>query len=167
MYRIKQSAVIAAALSICAIPAHAQQSFPVRPLRVVVFVPAGGGADLLARVVSQKLGDALGQTVVVDNRPGSGGMIATEAVAKSAPDGYTLLLGSSGTVTNAPAVYKNISYDPVKDLTAIGPIQYTPMVLTAALRTPAQTWAEFAALRARMDPRGRFTNDYLSRLGLA
>jgi tripartite-type tricarboxylate transporter receptor subunit TctC len=81
----------------------------------------------------------------VENRPGAGGTVGSGQVAKSAPDGYTLLLGSSGTVTNAPAVYKNISYDPVKDLTAIGPIQFTPMVLTAAPKTPAANWAEFLA----------------------
>ncbi len=124
----------------------AAQSFPEKPVRIVVPWPPGGNVDITARTVSQALGDALGQQVVVENRPGAGGTIGSGQVAKSAPDGYTLLLGSSGTVTNAPAVYKNISYDPVKDLTAIGPIQSTPLVITAALKTPVSTYKELVAL---------------------
>jgi tripartite-type tricarboxylate transporter receptor subunit TctC len=108
--------------------------------------PPGGNVDITARTVNAALGEALGQQVVVENRPGAGGTIGTAQVAKSAPDGYTLLLGSSGTVTNAPAVYKNIAYDPVKDLTAIGPIQSTPMVITAAPKTPVTTYKELVAL---------------------
>ncbi|MGZ5094859.1 MAG: Bug family tripartite tricarboxylate transporter substrate binding protein, partial [Burkholderiales bacterium] len=77
----------------CGFAANAQQRYPTRPVRIVVFVPAGGGADLLARVMGLKLGEALGQTVVVDNRAGMGGVIATSLVAKAAPDGYTLLQG--------------------------------------------------------------------------
>ena len=124
----------------------AAQSFPEKPVRIVVPWPPGGNVDITARTVSQALGDALGQQVVVENRPGAGGTIGSGQVAKSPADGYTLLLGSSGTVTNAPAVYKNISYDPVKDLTAIGPIQSTPLVITAALKTPVSTYKELVAL---------------------
>ena len=119
------------------------QEFPSRPIRIVVPWPPGGNVDITARTVQAALGDALGQQVLVENRPGAGGTTGSGQVAKSSPDGYTLLLGSSGTVTNAPAVYKNISYDPVKDLTAIGPIQTTPMVLTVALKTPVQSYSEF------------------------
>ena len=121
---------------------HAQE-FPSKPVRIVVPWPPGGNVDITARTVAPALGDALGQQVVVENRAGAGGTIGSAAVAKSPADGYTLLLGSSGTITNAPAVYKNISYDPVKDLTAIGPIQSTPMVLTAAPKTPVQNYSEF------------------------
>ena len=119
------------------------QEFPNKPLRIVVPWPPGGNVDITARTVQAALSEALGQQVLVENRPGAGGTTGSGQVAKSPPDGYTLLLGSSGTVTNAPAVYKNISYDPVKDLTAIGPIQSVPMVLTLAPKTPAATYAEF------------------------
>ncbi len=119
------------------------QEFPSKPVRIVVPWPPGGNVDITARTVQAALGEALGQQVLVENRPGAGGTVGSGQVAKSPPDGYTLLLGSSGTITNAPAVYKNITYDPVKDLIAIGPIQSTPMVLTAAPKTPATNWAEF------------------------
>ena len=122
------------------------QEFPNKPLRIVVPWPPGGNVDITARTVQAALGEALGQQVLVENRPGAGGTTGSGQVAKSAADGYTLLLGSSGTITNAPAVYKNISYDPVKDLTAIGPIQSTPMVLTAAPKTPVSNWQEFVSL---------------------
>ncbi len=119
------------------------QDFPTRPLRIVVPWPPGGNVDITARTVQAVLGEALGQQVLVENRPGAGGTVGSGQVAKAPPDGYTLLLGSSGTITIAPAVYKNISYDPVRDLTAIGPIQSTPLVLTAAPKAPVQSYAEF------------------------
>lgn len=134
--------VLSIALLLATLSAGAQD-FPSKPLRIVVPWPPGGNVDITARTVQAALADALGQQVLVENRPGAGGTTGSGQVAKSAPDGYTLLLGSSGTVTNAPAVYKNISYDPVKDLTAIGPIQSTPMVLTAAPKTPVQNYSEF------------------------
>jgi tripartite-type tricarboxylate transporter receptor subunit TctC len=126
-------------------PAALAQDFPNRAVRIIVPWPPSGNVDITARTVAPALAEALGQQVIVDNRPGAGGTTGTAAVAKSPPDGYTLLLGSSGTVTNAPAVYKNIAYDPVKDLTAIGPIQSVPMVLTAAPKTPVTNFAEFVA----------------------
>jgi len=125
------------------IPIAAAQDFPNRPIRIVVPYPPGGNVDITARTVQAALGEALGQQVLVENRPGAGGTTGSAQVAKSPPDGYTLLLGSSGTITNAPAVYKNIAYDPVKDFIAIGPIQSTPMVLTMAPKTPVQNYAEF------------------------
>ena len=119
------------------------QEFPSKAVRIIVPWPPGGNVDITARTVQAALGEVLGQQVIVENRPGAGGTVGSAQVAKASPDGYTLLLGSSGTITNAPAVYKNIAYDPVKDLTAIGPIQTTPMVLTAAPKTPVQTYADF------------------------
>ena len=121
-------------------------------MRIVVPWPPGGNVDITARTVQAALADALGQQVLVENRPGAGGTVGSAQVAKSPPDGYTLLLGSSGTITNAPAVYKNITYDPVKDLTAIGPIQSTPMVLTAAPKTPVANWQNFVALTKTKTP---------------
>jgi tripartite-type tricarboxylate transporter receptor subunit TctC len=126
------------------VPAFAQD-FPNRPVHIVVPWPPSGNVDITARTVAPALGDALGQQVIVDNRPGAGGTIGSAQVAKSPPDGYTLLLGSSGTISSAPAVFKTITYDPLKDFTAVGAIQYVPMVLTAAPKTPAATYAEFVA----------------------
>jgi tripartite-type tricarboxylate transporter receptor subunit TctC len=124
---------------------HAQE-FPAKPVRIVVPWPPSGNVDITARTVAPALGEALGQQVIVENRPGAGGRIGTEAVVKSPADGYTLLLGSSGTVTAGPAVWKNLSFDPLKDLVAVGPIQSVPIVLTVAPKTPAANYGEFAAL---------------------
>jgi len=141
--KILAAGLLAALVGIA--PFATAQDFPSKPVRIVVPWPPGGNVDITARTVQAALGEALGQQVLVENRPGAGGTVGSGQVAKASPDGYTLLLGSSGTVTNAPAVYKNISYDPVKDLTAIGPIQSTPMVITLATKTPAANWAEFVS----------------------
>jgi len=124
----------------------AAQDFPTKPVRIVVPWPPAGNVDITARTVAPALGEALGQQVIVENRAGAGGRIGTEAVAKSAPDGYTLLLGSSGTVTAGPAVWKTLGFDPLKDFVAIGPIQSVPIVLTVAPKTPAATYADYVAL---------------------
>src|SRR5260221_8984532 len=131
-------------LAVLAASAYAQE-FPNRPVRIVVPWPPSGNVDITARSVAPALGDALGQQVIVENRAGAGGRIGTEAVAKSPADGYTLLLGSSGTVTAGPAVFKNRPYEP-KDLLAIGPIQSVPIVLTVALKTNVSTFKEFTDL---------------------
>ena len=137
-------------LAVLAASAHAQE-FPNRPVRIVVPWPPSGNVDITARTVAPAFGEALGQQVIVENRAGAGGRIGTEAVAKSAPDGYTLLLGSSGTMTAGPAVWKSLSFDPLKDFVAIGPIQTVPIVLTVAPKTPAATFADYVAL-ARAKP---------------
>ena len=126
-------------------PAQAQD-FPNKPLRIVVPWAPGGNIDITARILAPVLGDALGQQVVVENRAGAGGTIGSLAVVKSPPDGYSLLLGSSGSVTASLAVMKNAPYDTPRDLTALGPIHVVPMVLTATPKLPANTYAEFAAL---------------------
>jgi len=122
------------------------QEFPNKPVRIVVPWPPSGNVDITARTVAPALSEALGQQVIVENRAGAGGTIGTAAVVKSPADGYTLLLGSSGTVTSGPAVFKNLAYNPLKDLVAIGPIQSVPIVLTAAPKTPVSTFQEFVAL---------------------
>ena len=132
-------------LAVGQIPSVAAQDFPNRPVHVIVPWPPSGNVDITARTVAPALGDALGQQVVVDNRPGAGGTIGSAQVAKASPDGYTLLLGSSGTISSAPAVFKTINYDPLRDFIAIGAIQYVPMVLTAAPKTPVTSYAEFLA----------------------
>ena len=130
--------------------AHAQD-FPTRPVRIVVPWPPAGNVDITARTVAPALGEALGQQVIVENRAGAGGRIGTEAVVKSPADGYTLLLGSSGTVTAGPAVWKNLSFDPLKDLVGVGPIQSVPIVLTVAPKTAAADFQQYVSL-ARQKP---------------
>ena len=130
----------------CGFAANAQTNYPNRPLRVVVFIPAGGGADLLARVMGQKLGDALGQTVVVDNRAGMGGVIATNLVAKAAPDGYTLLQCGITTHGIGPHVYTNLPYDPVKDFAPVILSATLPIFLIANAQVPVKSVSELIAL---------------------
>src|SRR5258706_1446466 len=124
----------------------AAQGFPNPPVRIIVPWPPAGNADITARTVAPAFGEALGQQAIVENRAGAGGRSGTEAVAKSAADGYTLLLGSSGTVTAGPAVWKTLNFDPLKDFVAVGPIQSVPIVLTVAPKTPAATHADYVAL---------------------
>jgi len=142
---------IAVALSALCLAASAlAQDYPNRPVRLVVPWPPSGNVDITARTVAPALSEALGQQVIVENRAGAGGTIGSGAVAKSAPDGYTLLLGSSGTITSGPAVFKNLPYDPQKDFVPVGPIQSVPIVLTVAPKTPVTTFQEYAAMaRAR------------------
>jgi len=121
------------------------QEFPDRPLRLVVPWPPSGNVDITARTVAPAFAEALGQQVIVENRAGAGGRIGTEAVVKSPADGYALLLGSSGTVTAGPAVFKNRPYEP-KDLVAVGPIQSVPIVLTVALKTNISSFKGFTDL---------------------
>ena len=139
-------------LCITALALAAQaQDFPSRPVRIVVPYPPSGNVDITARSIAPALGEALGQPIVIENRAGAGGTIGTGAGVKSPPDGYTMVLGSSATITAGPAVYKNPPYDPFKDLVAIGAIQLAPIVLTVAPKTPFRSFAEFVA-RARAHP---------------
>jgi tripartite-type tricarboxylate transporter receptor subunit TctC len=130
----------------CGFAAHAQKSYPNRPVRVVVFVPAGGGADLLARIMGQKLGEALGQIVVVDNRAGMGGVVATSLVAKAAPDGYTLLQGGITTHGIGPHVYPNVPYDTEKDFVPIVLSATLPIFLVVNAQLPVKSVSELIAL---------------------
>jgi tripartite-type tricarboxylate transporter receptor subunit TctC len=121
------------------------QDFPSKPIRIVVPYAPAGNIDITARTLAPAFAEALGQSVIVENRPGAGGSIGTGAVAKAAPDGYTLLLGSSGTITAGPAVYKALPYDTQKDLIPIGAIQAVPLLLTAAPKAPISSYKEFLA----------------------
>jgi len=109
----------------------AAQDYPSRPITLIVPYPPGGGVDSMARVLGDKLSAALGQQVVVDNRGGAGGNIGTRAVAKAAPDGYTLLFGHTGTITINPSRYANAGYDPRKDFAPIGLMATMPVALLA------------------------------------
>ena len=119
------------------------QDFPARPIRIMVPWAPGGNVDITARTIAPALSEILGQPVVVENRPGAGGMIGSASVAKGAADGYTLLLGSSGTITVAPALSRNPSYDPIKDFALVGPIHSVPIVLTASAKVPIRSYKEF------------------------
>jgi tripartite-type tricarboxylate transporter receptor subunit TctC len=103
--------------------------YPDRPLKIVVGFSAGGGTDVVARMLAQKMTESLGQTVVVENRPGASGMIAGEAVAKSAADGYTLMMGSQTTFAVAPTLYKKVSLDPARDFAGVAMSALSPLVL--------------------------------------
>jgi tripartite-type tricarboxylate transporter receptor subunit TctC len=126
------------------------QNYPNKPIKLVVTFAAGGGADFVARVVAAKLGEALGQSVVVDNRAGAGGAIGAEAAAKSAADGYTLLLGAAGTMTILPNLQK-VPFDSMNDFAPVGLVGSSPFVLAVAPSIPANSVAELTAL-AKANP---------------
>jgi tripartite-type tricarboxylate transporter receptor subunit TctC len=128
--------------------AHAQ-AFPSKPMRMVVPFAPGGGTDILARVIAQKLGESMGQTVVVDNRPGAGGNLGAELVARATPDGHTQLMVSASYSVNA-ALYK-LAFDPVKDLAPVIQVATVPFVLLAHPSVPAAGMQELLAL-ARAKP---------------
>jgi tripartite-type tricarboxylate transporter receptor subunit TctC len=132
------------------LPAVAQD-YPSRPITLIVPYPPGGGVDSMARIVADKISAALGQQVIVDNRGGAGGNLGTRAVARAAPDGYTLLLGHTGTISINPTLYTNAGYDPHKDFAPIGLIATMPVALLAHPSFPAKTVAEVIAF-ARKEP---------------
>ena len=118
------------------------QAWPSKPIRLVVPYPPGGSTDLLARTIGQKVGEALGQQIVVDNRAGAGGMLGSDIVARSAPDGYTILLGTGATHGLTLLLSKAIPYDPVKDFTPITAAVEVPIILCVSLQVPATTARE-------------------------
>jgi tripartite-type tricarboxylate transporter receptor subunit TctC len=133
-----------------AAPARAQD-YPVRPITLIVPYAAGGGNDVMARIVADKMGAALGQPIVVENRGGAGGSIATRAVAHAPADGYTLGLGGTGTLAIDPSLYPNVGYDPRKDFAPIGLIATSALVVLVHPSVPAKTIPELIAL-ARKEP---------------
>jgi tripartite-type tricarboxylate transporter receptor subunit TctC len=130
---------------------HAQTAkYPDRPVRILVGFAAGGGTDVAARILAQRLTDALGQTVVVENRPGASGMIAAEAVARSPADGYTLMMGSQTTLAVAPALYRKFSIEPARDFAGIAMAGVSPLVLVVHPSASAQSVKDLIAeARAR------------------
>jgi tripartite-type tricarboxylate transporter receptor subunit TctC len=134
-----------AALVLCCPCLVMAQSFPNKPIKVLVPFPAGGTVDFFARTLAPKLSEALGQTVLVENRPGAGGNIATEAVAKATPDGYTLLMGSEIVAINT-SLYSKLNYDPLKDLGPIVLVGTVPNILIINPSVPANNVKELIAL---------------------
>ena len=153
MKRVASVSLLAALLSALA-PAGAQE-YPSRPIRMVVPFAPGGGSDISGRVLAEGLSKALGQQVVVDNRPGAGSTIGTDIVTKATPDGYTMLLGNISLAFN-PALYKKLPYVSVRDLTPVSLVVEQPNILVNHPSLPAKTLKEFIAL-ARSSPPDKFT----------
>lgn len=124
-------------------PARSDSAYPSRPIKLIVPYSPGGSTDLTARTVAQKLSESLGQPVVVENRPGANGNLGAEIVAKSAPDGYTLLLAERGAMTINPSLYRSLPFDSVRDFEYIGIATFSAYVLVIKPALPARTFAEF------------------------
>ncbi|MDB5778969.1 MAG: tripartite tricarboxylate transporter substrate binding protein [Polaromonas sp.] len=130
--------------------AHAQD-YPTKPIRIIVPLPPGGSNDVLARLLGQKMSEAFGQPVIVENKPGAAGNIATDFVAKSPPDGYTLAIAPNQTVAVNPVLYPKLPFDVVKDLEGVSMLGRVPMVLVVSPKVTAKTVAELIA-QARAEP---------------
>jgi len=149
-------AILAAAYAVaCAPKPAAAQAYPTRPVTIVVPFAAGGGNDIMARLIAQHLSRALGQQFVIENRAGAGGTVGARAVAKAAPDGYTLMVGHSGVFGVAPALYADPGYEPRRDFAPIGLIASYQQVLVVHPSVPVHSVADLIAL-ARKDP-GKIT----------
>jgi len=135
-----------AALMFCAAAVAHAQDFPSRPIKIVVTYPPGGGTDLTARLVGKRLSERLGQPVIIENKAGAGGGIGTAAVAKAAPDGYTLVMGNSGPIAINPAMYTNIGYDSAKDFAPVALLTVMPIAICVRNESPLKTVADVIAL---------------------
>lgn len=143
---MKTNGVALAALLVCAASHVSAQGYPGRPVRIIVPFAAGGGTDIVARTVGAKLGEGLGQTVVVDNRAGAGGAIGTELAAKSTGDGYTLLLGSNGPLAIIPGLHAKLPYDPLRDFAPVALITTMPFLMVVHPSLPVRTVQQLIAL---------------------
>ncbi len=143
MHRRFLSAAVLASLALLAWPVAAQ-NYPSRPIKIVVPFPAGGTSDVLARLIGQKMTEGWGQPVVVENKPGSSGNLGADAVAKSAPDGYTLVLMDVGNLVISPALFK-LPFTVEKDFAPVAMVAYSPHLLAVSTKVPANTPAELVA----------------------
>ena len=137
--------------------AFAATGYPSKPLRVVIPYPPGGPTDIVGRIVATTLADKLGQSVVIDNRPGASGMIGADMVAKAAPDGYVLLINVSGQLVN-PALYANMSHDPLRDFRGITNLASTPIQLVISANSPVRSVAELIELVRSQPGRHNFAS---------
>ena len=145
-------AALAASLLVSANSLSASaQNYPNQVIKIIVPFAAGGSVDVVGRIIAPKLSEALGQPVIIENRGGAGGMLGAADVAKSAPDGYTLLLGTGSTHGTNSSVYTKLSYDPVRDFTPVVLVSQSPLLMVARPTLPAKSVAEFIAL-ARSEP---------------
>jgi len=162
----RRIAMLVPALLVAMAPALAQaQAYPSRALKMVVPFPAGGGTDLVGRAIAAKLGDALGQPVVVENRPGAGGTIGADAVAKAAPDGYTLGIATSSTHPASVALQKSVPYDPLKSFEPVTMLAVTSYVMVANPALPAKDLKELVAYAKANPGKLNFANVGTSTLG--
>jgi len=148
---MKLPQVLLCVLMLAVAPFAAAQAYPDKPIQLVVGFPPGGGVDIVARQLAEKLSDLLGQRVVVENRAGAAGNVAMEYVARAKSDGYRLLMGNLGMLTANPALYPKLSFDPAKDFAPIARVVVTPLVAIVPASLPAKTMTEFLAL-ARAKP---------------
>jgi tripartite-type tricarboxylate transporter receptor subunit TctC len=152
MKRHALSAALLAIATLLAAPAAAQSQFPTRPIRILVTIPPGGAPDISARLLGQHLNEALGWSVVIENRPGANGNIAAEQVVKSAPDGYTLLLHADSGITINPHVYRKLSFNPMKDLLPVASVATNQFMLSLNPQVPAQEFKEFIEYARKTKP---------------
>src|ERR1051325_3710707 len=146
---MKSSRLVVAALFAAAMlnaGSAAAQAYPAKPIRLMVPFPPGGSTDIVARIVAQKLSSQLGQPIVIENRGGAGGTLGAAAVAKAAPDGYSLLVGSTSTHVVAPSVYAKLDYDPIRDFAPISLMAVSPYLLAVNPSVPAKTLKELVEL---------------------
>ena len=143
---------LAMALFVVSVPAGAQATYPVKPIKVLVPNPPGGATDTLARVIGPKLADALGQPVVVENRPGSNGNLSSELTARAAPDGYTLLLAPDSQIVINPHLYAKMPVDTVKELLPVATVVSTQLVLAVSPSLPVKSLPEFIEYARRANP---------------
>lgn len=143
-FRYTRIALLAVVLS--GSPVYAAETYPSKPIRMIVPFPSGGGTDFVARTLAQKLEKNLGQSVVVDNRPGGGGNIGTDMVAKATPNGYTILLGYVGSLAINPSLFRNLPYEPLKDFAPISLAAAAPNLLVVHPSLPANTVKDLVAL---------------------
>ena len=136
---------LAAACLVLVAGAAFAQNYPTKPIRVIVPFPAGGGTDIIAREVTNKMATTLGWSFVIENKPGSGGNLGVDAVAKAAPDGYTIALGQSSNLAINPSLFSKMPYDSVKDLAPIGLVASSPMVMVVGADSPFKTLADVVA----------------------
>ena len=138
--------ILAALFAAAVASAAFAQAWPTKPIRFIVPYPPGGTSDILARTIGEKLGTALGQTIVVENKPGANGNVGADYVAKASPDGYTFLLADIGAIAISPSVYPSLPFDPVKNFTPVTMVAYSPHILVVHPSVPAKSVAELVAL---------------------
>src|SRR5437660_9742354 len=144
MFRIINAILIAASLVVSAV--SSAQTYPSKPVRIIVPYPAGGTSDILARTIGQRLSESLGQPVVVENKPGANGNVGADFVAKSPPDGHTLLLADIGALAISPSVYPTLPFDPTKDFAPVTMVAYSPHILVVHPSIAAGSVNELIAL---------------------
>src|SRR5262245_19216200 len=144
-------AAVAAAVAFGAPTAALAQDYPTRPIRFLVVTAAGGLMDVAARVPAEHVGKALGQSIVIENRPGGGGNLGAEAIAKATPDGYTIGLIQLGNVAINPHIYADMTFDPLNDLVPVAPVTSSPILIVANAKVAANDLRELIAL-AKQSP---------------